>query len=213
MNHATMSPKISQTWDGSNFANSNSLPVSTLKERLLLQKRVQWIVGLLRIKLIELYQINDTILPDSKTTMFDSQEDGNYVFRVGSHFKFSLPADFILQTENTTNETLDFLIQDWSFVLNWQEIPLSSWVKSTVIDTLIKDSAARVVDSIDMAWKSPEEIELINEERTKKIEWIRWSFNRLVKKLLPERPDSGNPIIQKLPGIWKRPVFRIIPRA
>lgn len=82
--------------------------------------------------------------------MFDSYDGTHYTFRVGSHFKFSLPAEFIEQTEKTTNRELDFLIQDWSFFLNGEEIPLSVWSETMVIDTLIKDSAARVAESVSM---------------------------------------------------------------
>ncbi len=187
------------------------LSIETKEDKVALQKKVQWIIGLLRIKLIAL-GVSDTVLHDSKSTMFDSYDGTHYTFRVGSHFKFSLPAEFIEQTEKTTNRELDFLIQDWSFFLNGEEIPLSVWSETMVIDTLIKDSAARVAESVSMQWKTAEEIDLINKKITSETEWLRWSLKRLVDKLLPPRTGQNTVTRHQLPKIWKYPIFSVVPR-
>lgn len=188
-------------------------PIDTIKQKLQLQNQVRWIIWLLRIKLKALYSLNETTLPDSNTTMFDRLDGDNYIFRVGSHFKFTLPTKFIQDTQYTTNKDFDFLVQNWKFFLNWEEIPLSAWVETTLIDTLIQDSSARVAETISMQWMTQEEIELMNRRNSKEIQWLRWSLNRMVNKLLPNRLGQVTSINSRLPEIWKRPVFSIIPRV
>ncbi len=76
-------------------------------------------------------------------------QDGNYVFRVSNTYKLVFPRDFIEATDVTTNESFDFLIKEWVFQLNDQELPLSVWLNNDIIDGITSGVQAKAESVID----------------------------------------------------------------
>jgi hypothetical protein len=193
--------------------NKSSISAKTIKERIALQTRVQGIIWLMLEKMRVWSPNSLSQIPDSITTMFDSIQWEQYVFRVGAHMKFHLPWEFIEATDTVNNQSFDNLIKNWIFLIDGREIPVMDWIDHDVINTLVKDSKARTVKAMDLAWLPPERINEIEEKKVKLTELLRSKLASLVTTLLPKEEQRKRPSGSSFPTFLKNSVVTVVPRG
>lgn len=171
------------------------LNLSRREEQFSLCKKIQPLVSALILKISACHDSQSVLsLPkDGSSVMFSHQDGENIFFRCWAKLIFTIPKSFLTWMEGDTPELLDFLIQDWKFLVNNEEISTQLWCDNPYLDT-----------GVVLKWVPTTVDDILQEKKDKT---LRWKWNRLVSTLLP--PKARNESSNEMTPQWVQKLHRI----
>ena len=164
-NHLKTSPLESET----------HLDIWSRESQIALCKNIQPFVSALIEKVSDCHDSHSVLnLPkgDSSIT-FSRQECATLFFRCWARLILAFPERLLLEIDSDTSRTLDFLIQNWRFLVNNEEISTQLWCDNPHLDTgVVLKWVPSIVSSVLQK----------NEDDALKWKWIQF-----VDTLLPPR--------------------------